>query len=69
VQHPGYRDRSARQSRELVFVTDSTVLTETDAAEAVGPREGDVVTGLRVGLGISVAIWLGMIFLGMLIFG
>lgn len=66
MQQPGHRDRSARRSGERVLVTDTVVLTESDTA---GPREGDVVHGLRVGLALSAAFWLGMVLLGMLIFG
>ena len=59
----------ARNSGDPALVTDTVILADSSGAEAAGPRDGDVIYGLRIGLALSAAIWAGMIFLGLLIFG
>ena len=64
-----YRNPTVRESGDSVLVTDTAILTDTVFSEALGPREGDIILGLRVGLAISVALWAGMIILGLLVLG
>ena len=63
------RNRSIGSSGTPVLVTDTAVLTESDSVQDMQKREGDVVLGLRLGLAVSAAIWLTIIFAGFLLFG
>ena len=69
MQHHRHGSNGSRKSGEPALVTDTAVMTEADSREVTGPREGDVLYGLRIALALSAVLWAGLIFLGFLIFG
>ena len=62
------RNRGTGSSGKPALVTDTVVLTDSDVAGDMQTREGDVVFGLRLGLAISMVLWIAIIFAGFLIF-